>query len=258
MEVHLQKALYHGQPSFVAIIVDTTERKRAEQRALQAERLAAIGEMLAGIAHESRNALQRIQASVDVARMEIGDNDQAHRDLDRIEAARENLSILFDELRSYAAPIQIQRSDRDLAEVWRRAWSSLATERAERVTDLVEVTNGNGLRCAIDGFRVEQVFRNLMENALAACPGPVRIEIGCHEDILDGQKALRIVVGDNGPGLSDGQRRLIFEPFFTTKTKGTGLEMTIAKRILEAHNGVIRAGNGELGGAEFIITLPRE
>jgi signal transduction histidine kinase len=118
------------------------------------------------------------------------------------------------------------------------------------------------LECLVDQFRVEQIFRNLLENALAASKDPVVIEVGCADSSLQGRPALTISVRDNGPGLTSEQKHRIFEPFFTTKTKGTGLGMAIAKRIVEAHGGRIalgdRCGDGSGGGAEIVITLPRE
>ena len=74
---------------------------------------------------------------------------------------------------------------------------------------------------------------------------------------LDGRAAIRVTVRDNGPGLGPGDRQRIFEPFFTTKTKGTGLGMAIARRIVEAHGGRITAVEGTGRGAEIVITLPR-
>jgi signal transduction histidine kinase len=70
--------------------------------------------------------------------------------------------------------------------------------------------------------------------------------------------AFRIVIRDNGPGLTAEQQNRIFEPFFTTKTKGTGLGMAIAKRVVDAHGGVIQVGNSRSGGAEIVIILPRK
>jgi signal transduction histidine kinase len=113
----------------------------------------------------------------------------------------------------------------------------------------------------VDPFRLEQVFRNVFENALAACRDPVEITVSCAPASLDGQPALRVAVRDNGPGLSAEQRQRIFEPFFTTKTKGTGLGMAIARRIVEAHGGQIGVGDPVAAtgrGAEIVVTLPRE
>ena len=108
-----------------------------------------------------------------------------------------------------------------------------------------------------DPFRLEQVFRNILDNSLAACADPVAIEIRSAAAEIDGQPALRIIVRDHGPGLSPEQRQRIFEPFFTTKTRGTGLGMPITKRIVEAHGGTIAVGEGGGVGAEIILTLPR-
>ena len=93
-------------------------------------------------------------------------------------------------------------------------------------------------------------------HAFAACTGEVRVELVCDEVDSD-RPALRITVHDNGPGLSAEQRDRIFEPFYTTRPTGTGLGMAIARRIVEAHGGIIAAGNGPGGGAEIILTLPR-
>jgi signal transduction histidine kinase len=102
------------------------------------------------------------------------------------------------------------------------------------------------------------VFRNIFENSLAACNEPAIIEILCSEAKVRGKPGIRIKVQDNGPGLSPEQKARIFEPFFTTKTKGTGLGMAIAKRIVEAHGGSIEVGNGPRPGAEIIVALPRD
>ena len=110
----------------------------------------------------------------------------------------------------------------------------------------------------VDEFRIEQVFRNLMENSLAACSNRAEIDIVCKDVQYEGAPAVCIYVRDNGPGLTDEQKTHLFEPFFTTKSGGTGLGMAIAQRIIEAHEGNIAVGNGPHGGAEFVITLPRE
>lgn len=231
--------------------------RRAEQRAHQAERLSAIGEMMTAIAHESRNALQRMQAGVDMLSLDLPEHSEAKENLDRIDRARADLQHLFEELRSYAAPINLDVSNHILSTVWRQAWSNLEAARADRDAELREEPCGLDLTCPIDAFRVEQVFRNLMENSLAACGDPVRIKISCTESKLDDAPAVRISVRDNGPGLTAEQKARTFDAFFTTKADGTGLGLAISQRIIEAHRGTIRVGDCEDGGAEFVITLPR-
>ncbi len=142
--------------------------------------------------------------------------------------------------------------------IWRQAWANLAEQRHGRAATLREECDGvDYLHCLVDAFRLEQVFRNILENALAACSDPVEIVISCSETQLEGQSVLRITLRDNGPVLSAEQRQRIFEPFYTTKTKGTGLGMAIAQRIVEAHGGQIAVGTPPGPGAEIQLLLPR-
>ena len=96
-----------------------------------------------------------------------------------------------------------------------------------------------------------------MENSLAACGDPVRIEVSVQESELNGVPAVCVDVRDNGPGLNEEQRQRMFEAFFTTKSRGSGLGMAIARRIIEAHQGTIVLVDCEQRGAMFSITLPR-
>jgi hypothetical protein len=97
----------------------------------------------------------------------------------------------------------------------------------------------------------------LFENALAACSDPLIIEITCLDAEFNHDSALEIRICDNGPGLTPDARRGVFEPFFTTKTKGTGLGMAIARRIVDAHGGEISVNESSHQGAEFVVVLPR-
>jgi PAS domain S-box-containing protein len=249
---------YEGGPAVLAVGQDITALKEAQERTLQAERLAAIGQMVTGLTHESGNALARSQACLEMLALGVQDRPEALDLVGRIQKAQDHLQQLYEEVRNYAAPLKLQREPADLSSVWRQAWGNLAVRRGGREACLREERAGVDLRCAVDAFRLEQVFRNILENALAACRDPVEITLHGAEASLEGRPALRVAVRDNGPGLSAEQRQRIFEPFFTTKTKGTGLGMAIAKRIVEAHGGQIAVGAGPGRGAEVLITLPRE
>jgi len=235
---------------------DITELNQAQQRALQAERLAGIGQMSTGLAHESRNALQRIQACAEMLELEVEGNSEAMDLVRRIKLAQDHMHRLFDEVRGYAAPVQLDRSPCNLGTVWREAWELLLPQWEGRIAELVENTTNARLACSGDHFRLVQLFRILFENSLAACADPVRIEVGCTPTVLAGQTAIQVAVRDNGPGLTQEQRERIFEPFYTTKTKGTGLGMAIAHRIVEAHQGKIEVGDHPHRGAQLMITLP--
>jgi PAS domain S-box-containing protein len=248
---------YEGGPAVLAVGQDITMLKRAQEQALQSERLAAIGQMMTGLAHESGNALARSKACLEMLAWEVQDRVEALDLIARIQKAQDHLQQLYEEVRGYAAPLKLEREVWDVSAVWRQAWENLALLRQGKEASVHAETGRVDLHCAVDLFRLEQVFRNILENSLAACPSPVRIDVLCSETELDGQPALRIAVRDNGPGLSPEQKQRIFQPFFTTKTKGTGLGMAIAKRIVEAHGGRIDVGPGSGRGAEIILTLPR-
>jgi signal transduction histidine kinase len=247
-----------GVKGAVVVWRDISERKRAEEKLLQAERLAAIGQMMTGLAHESGNALARSQSCLEMLAWEVEDRPEALELIQRIQKAQDHLKQLYEEVRGYAAPLKLERELWDVSGVWRQAWENLAVARRGRDASFREKTGGVDLECPVDPFRLEQVFRNIFENALAACPDPVRVVVRCAVVDLDGRPALRVAVQDNGPGLGPEQKLRIFDPFFTTKTKGTGLGMAIAKRIVEAHGGRISVGPALGGGAEIRITLPRD
>ncbi len=234
------------------------ELKQAQERALQSERLAAIGQMVAGLAHESGNALARSQACLEMLSWEVSDRPEAVSLIARIQKAQDDLQHLYEDVRNYAAPLKLDQEDWDMGYLWRQAWENLSLKRQGKDAKLREEIKDINLHCFVDHFSMEQVFRNLFENSLAACGNSVDIFIQATEAWLGERPALRLAVRDNGPGFTPEQRRRIFEPFFTTKTKGTGLGMAITKRIIEAHVGQIDLGSSIGQGAEIVITIPRE
>jgi PAS domain S-box-containing protein len=214
------------------VLRDVTELREAQRQALQAERLATVGQMAAGLAHEGRNALQRIQASDD-------------------------LQHLFEDVRSFAAAPKLKRHWQDLRSIWREAWNELSNLPAWRSAELKEDIAEIDPSCRVDPFYLKHVFRNLLENALACGANPVRVVIQCRPATLGETDALRLSFRDNGPGFPPEMRSRVFEPFLTTKAHGTGLGLAICKRIVEAHGGQIEANGDRTAGAEIVLVLPR-
>ncbi len=249
------KALPGNPGSVLTIGHDITDLREAQKRALQAERLAAIGQMVTGLAHESRNALQRSQACHEMLVRRVGNQPEAVDLLSGIQEAQDDLHRLYEEVRNYAAPILLDRRECSLRDVLHEAWARLEPLRRRRNATLGE-EGERAPTCAVDRFRLRQVFYNVLDNALAACQDPVEINVEWADTFLHGERALCAIVRDNGPGFTPDQRRNLFEPFFTTKTQGTGLGMAIAKRIVEAHEGLIAVGADDQPGGRIIITLP--
>lgn len=232
------------------------EWREAKQRVAQAERLAAIGQMLAVLSHESRNDLQLAMGCVELLALEARGRPEMLALVKRISLAHNHLLQLYDDLRAYAAPVQLRRERCEVSEIVLQAWRSLLPLRSGREVRFNANWDGEPLQWAVDRSRLEQVFRNILENALAACPDPVEMTCQISAAKVDGQRMARIVFNDNGPGLSREQQHKIFDPFYTTKSKGTGLGMTISKQIVEVHGGEIRVESLPGHGARFVITLP--
>ena len=242
---------------FAGIALDMTDLRAAQSHAIQVERLAAIGEAMAGLAHESRNALQRSQAALEMLERSAGDRADARDLIGRIQAAQEDLHRLYEEVRGYAAPVTLRTQPEHVDLVMRDAWEKLVLLRSGRDAELTETGKEFDLTCELDAFSLRRVFRNILENSLAASQDPVRICVTYRETKLDGRAAIEVSIRDNGPGLCEQAKLKMFQPFFTTKTVGTGLGLAIAKRYVEAHGGLIEVPGNSGNGAEFRITLPR-
>lgn len=229
-----------------------------ESTLVQSERLAAIGQMMTVLTHESGNILARANALLETLEMELTGAPASLSLIERLKKAHTDLRRLHEEVRNYAAPIELEKERWDLRSIWQQTWQNLARDdKLKKTISLTEDFGGVDLKCSVDAFRLEQVFRNLFENAIAACTEPVHVTVQCRETTLAGQSALQISVADNGPGLTPDQITRVFAPFYTTKPKGTGLGLAIVARIIEAHGGKITAGGAPGQGAVFTITLPR-
>ena len=252
---------------YTGIMRDMTERHQVEsdlqtarQRLIQSERLAAIGQMMTGLAHESRNALQRSRACLDMLDLDLKSAPEQQDLVHRTRAALIELQVLYEEVRNYAAPIQLERSRLSLRALFEKVWENLAEQWRDRNIELV-------LSCDVcpdvlcDKQRIGQVIRNILENALAVTPNASHIFVSGRVIQRDQSSFVHVSTADQGPGLSNEQRLRIFEPFYTTKTKGTGLGMAICHRIIDSHGGRIFVGkeneeDSEKKGAVIVFELP--
>jgi PAS domain S-box-containing protein len=254
----------HKEPtSILAVGIDITDMLAAQNKSLQSERLAAIGKTMAALAHESRNALQRIQAGLEMLELEIPDTPDAQKDLGSIRRATTDLQGVLEEVRSFAAPILLHIENANLQQVWQRAWRQLQQATGVENAVFIAPTEALDMTLPIDVMRIEQVFRNLFENAIAAtciAEGATQPEIHlrCFREPTGD---IKIEISDSGPGFQTANQQQIFEPFYTTKPTGTGLGLAIVARIVEAHRGTIVAKPAAPefgGGACFEISLPTD
>ena len=242
----------------VWLLHDVTDRMRAQQQVVQAERLAAIGQMMTALAHESRNALQRAQACLEMLELDLEDRPELLNLARRSQVAVDELQRLYEEVRGYAAPLVLELREWNLQTISEEVWGYLKTSRGQKQIEFVTTAENVSPIRRVDRHRFGQVLRNILENSISVLPasgGTIRIDYSCvtHR----GKSRFRIAIQDNGPGLNAEQRNRIFEPFYTTKSRGPGLGMAIAKRIMEAHEGEIIVGDAQTG-TEIVLLLPDE
>jgi two-component system sensor histidine kinase HydH len=236
------------------------EQLAASQRAaFENEKLAALGRLAAGIAHEVRNPLGVIRASAALVQEHFSEAEDAHRACRFVVEETDRLDGLIASLLAFARPTALQLREARVSEVVERT-SRLAEEvtRRREVTLRRELAMDAGPLLRVDADLVAQVLLGLVTNAAEALGPGGTIELRAAER----NGAVVLAVADDGPGVPEAERERIFEPFYTTKPRGTGLGLAMAERIARAHGGELRiapgAGAGLHGaGACFELVLPR-
>ena len=264
--IHLavSEVMFKGTRLFTGIIRDISDVKAAQrelelaqEKLVQKERLAAIGQTVTGLAHESRNAFQRSHACLAELSLDLTDMPESLLLVTKVQKALDDLHRLLEEVRLYAAPIVLDIRECNLVALVRESWQQVTEARSTRAHPEFEVIVADGFPevCRLDSDRIRQVLRNGFENAVQASAndGKILVELELASDQI---AQLVLKISDTGPGVAEKDRESIFQPFFTTRTKGTGLGLAITRRILDAHDGSISVGTAKSGGAEFVIVLP--
>ncbi len=231
--------------------LDLLEQRRAELA--QSEKLAAIGRLAAGIAHEVRNPLGVIRASASIVREGLDEGTEDHRACELIEDEIDRLDGLIGALLAFARPARLTVAPTALGPVFDRA-VALARESTALEVEVPDVPAQAAEASTVqaDADLLTQLVLGLLVNASEA--GARRAEVRAS---MDPERA-RLEVADDGPGVEEEVRGRVFEPFFTTKASGTGLGLAMAQRIVEAHGGRIAVdADPALGGARFMVELPR-
>jgi PAS domain S-box-containing protein len=245
-----------GPPWCVLTFRDVTDFTAIQEKLRRAQTMEAMGSLVAGVAHEVRNPLFSISASVDALEAEIGPRPEFSEYAVLLRSQVERLTQLMRDLLDYGRPSVLRRTPTSLGDVVRRVHRACASLARDRKVTIEERFAPNLPSLDLDGSRVEQALENLLANALQHAPvaSVVRIESGLDGD---GPEAMvRCTVEDEGPGLPEDGIARIFEPFFTRRKGGTGLGLSIVQRVVEAHGGRVMAGNREGGGARFAVFFP--
>jgi signal transduction histidine kinase len=244
---------------------DLTRVEQMEERERLRDRLAALGEMAAAIAHEVKNPLASIEVMAGVLKRQLAQNPDALEHLNDIIKEAKMANAIVVEVLEFVRPLQLQVERVSLDEVikdsitlaegkMRRGAVSISTHLATEVPELLA-----------DGHQLRQLFSNLLANAFEALDGEGHVDV--RATLVSADEALSatdepsvplvmVEVRDSGPGIGADDLERIFSPFFTTKPQGTGLGLAIVRKVVDAHDGRIDAVSAPGRGASFRVTLP--
>ncbi len=235
-----------------------TELKQMEQELLRAEKLSAIGQLSAGLAHEIRNPLSSIKGAVEILAPDYPPRHKKHRMLQVLDREADRLNEVLTTFLSFAKPQPMQLKKTDVIKRLDTVIGLIESQADKaniniicRYPDKLPLIN-------MDEEKMGQVFLNLMLNAIQAMPQGGNLTIALNQVIKDGNPMLKLDFSDTGIGIKPDNLPNLFNPFFTTKQEGTGLGLSICYRIVEQHGGKIGVESKPGEGATFTIWLPLE
>jgi two-component system sensor histidine kinase HydH len=241
-----------GMIGRIALFRDLSELQHLRKEVERSQRLAAVGSLAAGVAHEIRNPLSSLKGFATYFRQRYGGVPEDVKVADIMIQEVDRLNRVITELLEFSRPMELKRKTADLAALVRHALGTIEGQAREK--DIaVQAHLPTGLPGAsIDPDRMTQVFLNLFLNALAAMDrgGVLTVGIARQDD-----DSLRVSVADTGTGIRKEDLGRVFDPYFTTKPSGTGLGLAIVHRIIEAHGGEIRLESDPGKGTTFTVLL---
>jgi signal transduction histidine kinase len=250
----------------VMFFKDLTQVEQLAERERLRDRLASLGEMAAGIAHELKNPLAGIEVMAGLLRRQVPDSTDAQSLLADIISEAKLANAIVVEMLEFVRPIRLQVESIKITDLVHQAMT-LAESKAPRGEVTVTVDLEDGLPMIEgDPHQLVQVFTNLFANAFEALDGRGRITITAVRSAIEQDPAMIgvqpptptvvVEVLDDGPGVPPEATDKIFDPFFTTKPQGTGLGLAIVRKIVDAHDGRIDVNSAPGKGTRFRVTVP--
>jgi signal transduction histidine kinase/BarA-like signal transduction histidine kinase len=249
-----------------ALMRDVTERKKLDDETrdlyhqlLQAEKMAALGQTISGVAHELNNPLATILSWAERLSQRSKLDDQVRRGLETILSESERAARIVRNLLTFARKRQTTRAMVDVNQVVRETLALRAYEQRVSNIAVLDALAAGLPQVFADGHQIQQVLLNLVinaEQAMLAANGRGTLVVRTWHDAK--QESVILEINDDGPGIPDEVQPKIFDPFFTTKEvgKGTGLGLTVAYAIVQEHGGRIRLETQPNAGASFYVELP--
>ncbi len=238
---------------FVFSLKDMEEFKKMQVRLIQSEKLASLGQMAAGVAHEIRNPLGSIRMCLKLLK-EDGVGREVQDLLENIEEAITSMETIVNELLDYTRDIKLQVDEFNVADVLRGALAQLEEQIKEKRIKVEMLDGIHPVYAKLDGVRMKQVFVNLIKNAIDSVPaGEGRVLIFLEEN----HDQVIVTIEDNGEGMDEERLKNAFQPFFTTKAQGVGLGLPIVKRIIELHGGEVSLESSPGEGTRVRVIVPK-
>lgn len=237
---------------YIIIFQDLTEVKELEDRLRTSEKMALLGQLAAGLAHELRNPLSAISGAVEILGGDVKPTEENLRLVRMASQEVERLNLLVEDFLILTMPIQKLTTLVDLGRIVNDTVESFTkTIRRGNIEIINQVENG--IYVQADSYRLKQAVWNLLLNSVDAMPigGLIIIKSKTEENNVV------MEISDEGKGIDENFISRIFEPFFTTKEVGTGLGLAIVQKVIEGYNGNINVVSSRGNGATFVITLPR-
>jgi PAS domain S-box-containing protein len=242
----------------VGVLRDLTEQHEMQRRLIHQEKLASLGQMAAGVAHEIRNPLGGIKMAVGLlggdALGGAGRNGLAREMLETVRSGIQEIESLVSALLDYTREGALDRQPYDVERIVRQVLDGLAGDARARGVALTAEAFPEVLMAVVDGQKLRQVLTNLVRNAIEAAERApdARVHVRC-----EGEPGTVVVsVTDNGTGMTPETRERMFLPFFTTKPTGTGLGLAIVKKIVDLHGGEIQVESNPGRGTRVRLLLP--
>jgi PAS domain S-box-containing protein len=246
-----------GLPTRIIVVVRDLTAMVALQASLRRnETMSVMGSLVAGVAHEVRNPLHVITATLDAFEARFGAREEFARYVGTMRGELERMTRLMQDLLAYGRPSTPERVPVALAAVVAEAFHACGALARRHKTRLVNLVSEDLPPAAMDQGRMLDALRNLVENAVQHSHVGGSVTVEAHQVVEPERAWLVCVVEDQGSGFEPGDLAHVFQPFFTRRRGGTGLGLSIVQRIVEQHGGSVRAQNGSAGGARVTLTLP--
>lgn len=253
-----------NENGYVYTLQDLSQIKKMEAQVQQAEKMATIGEMAAGIAHELRNPLAAISGAVQLLDSETQGNSINKRLFDIIMRESDRLDATIHEFLLFSKPVNPEKQWFSLQALVQEAVETLAQDPGWNPALNLDLDIPAKLECWADPQMIRQVLLNLITNSANACRNMengkimLRAEATTTGDEETPETSILLEITDNGHGIPENIRDSIFEPFFTTRETGTGLGLAIVRQIVHSHGGEISLRDYQPQGTIFTVSLPLE